>query len=71
MLSAFMLSAFMLCLHAVPLCCAFMLSVIMLNVMAVRSIKKEFFVQNKLSLLLKIILYNTWTLQLFTINKAY
>ncbi len=32
--------------------------------------KKRVLVQNKLSLVLKIILYNALTLQLFTINKA-
>jgi hypothetical protein len=30
--------------------------------------KKQVLVQNKSNLLLKIILYNMWTLQLFTIN---
>jgi hypothetical protein len=30
--------------------------------------KKRLVIQNKLNLLLQIILYNTWTLQQFTIN---
>jgi hypothetical protein len=32
--------------------------------------KKSVVVQNKSNLLLKIILNNTWTLQIFTINKT-